>query len=102
MNLDDKKIHDFCDSRWKFYVSRDGFYYPSKHDKLVLQEAAQQFNITVEDAEQAFNRVAKAIADTEVKGMSRSQMVDMFKNIVEGNAETPWGQEKLKKDQVAR
>lgn len=102
LNISDNKyknIHDFCDSRWQFYINRDGAYFPSKHDQVVLQEAANEFHITPEEAEQAFQRVAKVKADAEIKGMSKSQMVEMFKDIVEGNAETPWGQEKLKQSE---
>lgn len=97
LNNKEIAIHDFCDKRWKFCIDKDGAYYPSKHDKVVLQEAAIEFNITPEEAEQAFQKIAKIKADIEIKGMSKSKMVELFKDIVEGNAETPWGQEKLKK-----
>ncbi len=95
--INDNKIHDFCDARWKFYIAKDGAYYPSKHDKVVLQEAAQEFNISSEEAEQAFSRVSKQKAEAEVKGMSQTQIANALKNLVESNAETPWGQAKLKK-----
>lgn len=96
VNSADGNVHDFCDSRWEFHINRDGAYLPSKHDKLVLQEAASEFNMTPEEVEKAFQRVAKVKADAEVKGMSKLEMVEMFRSIVEGNAETPWGQEKPK------
>lgn len=92
----DKTIYDYCDSRWKFYIQKDGAYFPSKHDDIVLMEAAKEFNITKEEALEAFDRVAKLIADREVKGMSKSEMAEALKVIVEGNAETPWGYQKLK------
>lgn len=95
--IDDTDIYNFCDSRWNFYIAKDGSYYPSRHDKVVLQEAAQNFNISTEEAEQAFARVSKEKADAEIKGMSKTQMADLFRQIVEGNAETPWGQEALKR-----
>lgn len=101
-NSGDKNIHDFCNSRWEFYINEDGGNFPSKRDKVVLQEAANKFNITPEEAEQAFQRVAKVKADAEVKGMSKLQMGEMLKSIVEGNAETPWGQEKLKKNKESK
>jgi len=93
----DEIIHDYCDYRWEFHINEDGAYLPSKHDKVVLLEAANEFNISSEEAEQAFQRVAKFKAEAEAEGMSKSEITEMLKNIVEGNAETPWGKEKLKK-----
>lgn len=87
----DIDIHDFCESRWEFYLKRDGGYFPSKHDKLVFQEAANEFSITPEAALQAFDRVSKVKAEAAVKGLSISQMRQKLIDIVEGNAETPWG-----------
>lgn len=95
VNDNDLAIHDFCEGRWEFYLKRDGGYFPSKHDGLVFQEAANEFNVTPEEAIQAFDRVSKVKAEAAVKGLSISQMRQKLIDIVEGNAETPWGQEKL-------
>lgn len=97
LNSKDKTIYDFCDTRWKYYIEKDGSYFPTKHDKLVLQEAADQFGITPQETKEAFDKVSKVKAEEEVKGMSKTQIMESMKKIVEMNAETPWGQEKRNK-----
>ncbi|KNY26349.1 hypothetical protein [Pseudobacteroides cellulosolvens] len=97
IDINEKKVYEFCDTKWKYYIKRDGAYYPSKHDDLVLNEAASEFNITFDEAKAIFNKVSNEIVQEEVKGMSQNQIRNAIKDVIEGNAETPWGQEKLKK-----
>lgn len=93
----DFEIYTFCESRWNYYEKRDKGYFPSKHDSLVFEEASRHFNISLEEVEKSFNKIAKLKADQEVKNMTKKQMVDTFENILRNNKETPWGQELDKK-----
>jgi hypothetical protein len=94
--IDDLVIYNYCEERWAYYKKLDGGYFPSKHDYKVFEDTVRKFDITVNKAEHAFNRIAKIKADKEVKGMTKQEMVKEFERIVTDNKETPWGQESLK------
>lgn len=49
-------VWSFLQNRWQFYENRDGDYLP-EHDKIVLKEAASEFNITKEEALRQFSAV---------------------------------------------
>lgn len=91
-----KQIHDYCKERWGYYQKMDGAYYPSKHDVKVINDAANHYGISYQDADDIFMEISKAEADQMVKGMSKTQMVNLFDSIIKGNADTPWGQMELK------
>lgn len=85
------EVYEFCEQRWDYYEKRDNGYYPSKHDKLVFNEASEKFQLSVKEVERAFNKIAKLKADMEIGNMTKEQMKEKFKEILEGNKETPWG-----------
>ncbi|NMM64374.1 hypothetical protein HBE96_17275 [Clostridium sp. P21] len=88
----DVQVYTYCKERWAFYEKLDGGYYPSKHDSVVLEEAAKKFNITSYKAEQIYSRVSAAKTNKECKNLNKEQMDQLLECIVRNNKETPWGQ----------
>lgn len=88
----DKKIYEFCEKRWDHYERKDNGYYPSKHDSKVLEEAGNEFGITSAEVEKAFNSISAMKANLEVLGLTQEQKLEMARQILKGNKETPWGQ----------
>ena len=85
------EIYNYCENRWDHYEKADKGYYPSKHDKKVLEDASTHFSITVEEAYQSHKLIAKTIADKEMKGLTEEEKVELFEKILRNNKETPWG-----------
>ena len=85
------EIYNYCEERWDSYEKIDGGYYPSKHDSKVLSEAAQKFQITIEQAREAFNVIAKSKAELSVKNLNKNQINNLAEKVVRNNKETPWG-----------
>lgn len=90
---DDLKIYTYCIERWAFHKRLDKGYFPSKHDKIVLEEASKKFKITVEKVQKTFDRILQLKAKKEVKGMTQNEISEKIKEIVSENQETPWGRE---------
>ena len=91
-------IYNYCRQRWNYYENRDGGYYPSKHDSKVLEETASYFSLSIQEVEDAFNKVDKIKVNEMMKKLTLEQKMQLGVNILEGNAESPWGQEKIKKN----
>lgn len=93
-----EKIHQFCIDRWDFYEKRDGAYLPSKHDKLVFQDASKAYNIPESECEYWFNEIDKPLADKKVKdAIAKGEFKKLCEEAFCGNGENPWGLEKILK-----
>ncbi|WPC42925.1 hypothetical protein [Clostridium sp. JS66] len=88
----DLQVYSYCKERWAFYEKLDGGYYPSKHDSVVLEEAAKKFEITPQKADQIYSKVSAAKTSKECKNINKEQMDELLKGIVTKNKETPWRQ----------
>lgn len=87
-----KEIYGYCELQWDKYESEDGGYFPSKHDKLVFQNAAIHFNMHVDDVYAAWETVSVVKARQPVGSMTREQIFSSLNGIVKGNAESPWSE----------
>ncbi|AGK96770.1 hypothetical protein [Clostridium pasteurianum] len=88
---DELKIWEYCENRWDFYKQKDGGYYPSKHDDVVLNEVADKFNISAKEVKCIFNKVSYDKAQDQIKGMTQEQIKNELEKVVRNNKETPWG-----------
>lgn len=96
--INQNEVYQYCQDRWDFYEVKDGGYYPSKHDHRVFEDAAQEFGMTSEAVMKVFDKIDKLhVQQQHIERMSKTQMAQMFDNIVKGNAETPWGAHEIKK-----
>lgn len=97
--VNENAVYQFCQSKWDFYQAQDGGYYPSKHDPKVFNDASKKFDITSAEAKKIFNKIDHehvAAQQDKIDHMSKPQLAEALKKIVEGNAETPWGAQKVK------
>ena len=85
------EIRNYCKDRWRYYEEVDNGYYPSKHDSMVLSDAAKEYGISVEEAETIFNKVDRIIVNEQVSKMNTAQMVALFEHGLRRNKESPWG-----------
>ena len=59
----DYTIARYMVERWEMYERRDGVHDPDRHDPLVLQDAAMRFNITQQQALEAWRRAPASVLD---------------------------------------
>lgn len=95
---DELNIRNYCLRKWDEYKERDGIYSPSKHDNLVLSDAAEHFNMDINEIERIFNKVDSVISNEMVSKMSFSEKLKLWNEILEDNANSPWGQAKLRRN----
>lgn len=88
--IKEKELYDFCNSRWEYYIAKDGGYYSSKHDEIVFRETSEKFGVTPEEAYEIFQRVGKPIADEEVSKMTPREIRDTAIKIIIDNKENPF------------
>lgn len=77
--------------------TRDGGYYPAKHDNFVFSQAASNFSITTESVSQIYQEYSKVAAELEVNEINKlpiyirkKTMMRKMQNILLNNHDLPF------------
>ena len=95
---DELNIRNYCFGKMDEYRERDGMYSPSKHDHLIFSDAAEHFNMDINEIERIFNKVDSIISNEMISKMSIKEKLELWNEILEDNADSPWGQAKLRRN----
>lgn len=60
-------VFEYCEKRFEYLKIKDNGYHPRTYDKVVFEDAAKHFNISVEEVEKIFEQATKKIAQIYLK-----------------------------------
>lgn len=66
-----RDVFEFCEKIYKQLEQEDKGYYAKKHDAIVFQRAAAQFNASKEEAERAYSSYSKLAANINMMKINR-------------------------------
>lgn len=55
----DRDIFEFCENLYVELKKQDNGYYPHKHDKIVFQKAAENFDISEDEVDRIYDSYTK-------------------------------------------
>ncbi|TCT17126.1 hypothetical protein EDC18_101424 [Natranaerovirga pectinivora] len=97
MSVESGMVYQFVENKYDELKDKDGKYYPSLHDKLVFELAAEEFSITPLEAEKKYSEYSKVEAQLVVKKLNRlpkalkkKREMEMLTNIVKNNGDLPY------------
>jgi hypothetical protein len=93
----DRDIFDFCEKRFNELKMQDKGYHPHIHDSLVFEDAASEYNVSVEEVNKIYDRITKLSAKIEMarinrlpKNKRKEAMMQKMVDIVLDNHDLPF------------
>lgn len=93
----DRDIFEFCENLYVELKKQDNGYYPHKHDKIVFQKAAENFDISEDEVDRIYDSYTKLAAKVEMMKINRlpkekrkAAMMRKMQDIVLNNKDLPF------------
>jgi len=96
--IENGRIYEYVENLYDDLKMKDGGYFPSKHDKVVFESAANEFDITKEEAEKIYNSFSKVAKKLEFKlnrlpkKQRQEKREEILSNILKNNKDLPFGE----------
>lgn len=95
--IQDSAIFEYCETEYEKLNAKDNGYYPSKHDNIVFQNAANHFSMKQSEIEKIYMDYTKLLADIEIKKIKKlpinEQKIAMsqkFRDVLCNNKDLPF------------
>lgn len=95
--IENSKIVEACQKKFKDFELQDGGYYPSKHDKKVFELVSKEVSLTEEEVIRIYDEYTKHAADIEMEkikklpvALRKKVMQNKFSDILRNNRDLPY------------